>query len=102
MKFETARQFALSLPEVTEEPHFQMASFRIRGKIFATAPPGDEFLHLFVDEQQREQLFALEPDCCEKLWWGKKVVGKGVCGTCSGVAAVRVAAQGAEIAAQAA
>jgi hypothetical protein len=30
------RQFALSLPEATEEPHFERASFRVRKKIFAT------------------------------------------------------------------
>lgn len=30
------RKLALSLPEVTEEPHFEKISFRIRKKIFAT------------------------------------------------------------------
>ena len=30
------RKIALSLPEVTEEPHFEKTSFRIKGKIFAT------------------------------------------------------------------
>jgi hypothetical protein len=29
-----ARRFALALPGVTEEPHFGMLSFRVRGKIF--------------------------------------------------------------------
>ena len=36
---EKLRQIALSLPEVTEEPHFEKASFRITKKIFATAVP---------------------------------------------------------------
>lgn len=31
------REIALSLPEATEEPHFEKTSFRIRKKIFATA-----------------------------------------------------------------
>ncbi|MGH3621598.1 MAG: hypothetical protein ACRDQ5_07385 [Sciscionella sp.] len=35
---EDARRFALSLPEATEQPHFEMSSFRVRGKIFATVP----------------------------------------------------------------
>ncbi len=33
---ETVRQIALSLPEVTEQPHFDKPSFRIGKKIFAT------------------------------------------------------------------
>ena len=44
------RAFALSLPATTEEPHFDMSSFRVRGKIFATVPPDGEHLHVFVDE----------------------------------------------------
>ena len=34
MKTAQVRRFALSLPAVTEEPHFHYSSFRIRGKIF--------------------------------------------------------------------
>ena len=41
--FERVREFALSLPGATEEPHFDMSSFRVQGKIFATVPPGEEF-----------------------------------------------------------
>jgi hypothetical protein len=33
---DTFRKLALSLPEVTEEPHFEKISFRIKKKIFAT------------------------------------------------------------------
>ena len=33
---ETVRQIALSLPEVTEGPHFEKTSFRVNKKIFAT------------------------------------------------------------------
>jgi hypothetical protein len=33
---ETLRTIALSLPEVTEEPHFEKTSFRVKKKIFAT------------------------------------------------------------------
>jgi len=36
VKLELARRYALSLPEAVEEPHFEYASFRVRGKIFAT------------------------------------------------------------------
>jgi hypothetical protein len=36
---ETFRQMSLSLPEVTEEPHFDKTSYKIAGKIFATMVP---------------------------------------------------------------
>jgi hypothetical protein len=34
--FDKLRCMALSLPEVTEEPHFEKVSFRVNKKIFAT------------------------------------------------------------------
>ncbi len=34
--FDIFRTLALSFPEVTEEPHFEKTSFRIKKKIFAT------------------------------------------------------------------
>jgi hypothetical protein len=75
MKLEAARRLALALPEATEEPHFEYTSFRVRGKIFATAPPSGEFVHVFVDDDEREMTLELHADCVEKLWWGKKVLG---------------------------
>jgi predicted DNA-binding protein (MmcQ/YjbR family) len=33
---DTLRKIALSLPETTEEPHFEKTSFRVKKKIFAT------------------------------------------------------------------
>jgi hypothetical protein len=60
---------------VTQAPHFECSSFRVRGKIFATAPPGGAFLHIFVEEEQRAPLIATEPEVFEALHWGSKVVG---------------------------
>jgi hypothetical protein len=74
-KLDRVRLHALSLPEVTEQPHFDFASFRVRGKIFVTIPPDAQHLHIFVGEQQRELAPALHGDFVEKLWWGGKVVG---------------------------
>lgn len=34
--FETLRKLAMSFDEVTEEPHFEKTSFRVRKKIFVT------------------------------------------------------------------
>jgi hypothetical protein len=75
MKLQQARDYALSLPEATEEPHFDLTSFRVRGKIFATSPPGESYLHIFVDEDLRAPLIAAHPDAYEPLRWGAKVVG---------------------------
>jgi hypothetical protein len=75
VKFEQVRRHALSLPEATEKPHFNYASFRVRGKIFVTAPPDQAHIHLFVPEPEREQALAMDPAFLEKLLWGGKVVG---------------------------
>ena len=75
MKLADARKYALSLPEVHEEPHFQYSSFRVSGKIIATIPPEEKHLHVFVDEARRELAMSMFPEAYEKLWWGKKVVG---------------------------
>jgi hypothetical protein len=70
-----ARRLALSLPEVTEEPHFDMASFRVRGKIFVTAPPEETRLHVFVDPLEVDAYVAQDPAAFEPLWWGARVRG---------------------------
>ena len=75
MNAEDVRRIAMSFPESTEEPHFDFLSYRVGGKIFATVPPGDEYLHVFVGEQRREVALALYPESYEKLWWGKSVIG---------------------------
>ena len=75
MKLAAVRVLAFSLPEVTEEPHHQFGSFRVRGKIFITMPPDQQHIHVFVSEEHREQALALYPEFAEKLLWGGKVVG---------------------------
>ena len=75
MQLAEARIYALSLPEVSEEPHHQYNSFRVKGKILATVPPDNEHLHVFVDEERRNLAISMFPDAYEALWWGKKVVG---------------------------
>lgn len=45
---ETIRAIALSLPEAEEHPHFDRASFRVRGKIFATLPMAEDGRELVV------------------------------------------------------
>ncbi len=75
MKMATVRKHALSLDAVTEEPHFAYSSFRIRGRLFVTVPPGDAVIHVFVGEEDRERALAMYPEWAEKLLWGGKAVG---------------------------
>jgi hypothetical protein len=75
VKLEDARKFALSLSDTTEEPHHNYGSFRVRGKIFVTIPPGGELLHIFLPEQERELALAMDPEFLEPVHWGNKVLG---------------------------
>ncbi len=75
VKLEDIRKFALALPDATEEPHHNYGSFRVRGKIFVTIPPGGELLHIFLPDEQRELALALDPDFLEPVHWGSKVLG---------------------------
>ncbi len=75
MKFDTVQRHALALEAVSAAPHHNYASFRARGKIFVTVPPGEEYIHVFVGEVDREPALAMYPEFIEKLSWGGKVVG---------------------------
>jgi hypothetical protein len=75
MKMSTVRDFAMSLPDVSEAPHHNFGSFRVSGKIFVTIPPGDELIHIFVPDAVRDEALVLHPDFAENLWWGSKIVG---------------------------
>ena len=74
-----AREFALSLPGAAEQPHFDMTSFRVNGKIFATATADETRLHVFVDESEVAATVAehaaAEPLAFEPLLWGERVRG---------------------------
>jgi hypothetical protein len=75
MKIAAVRKHALSLPETTEEPHFDYSSFRVHGKIFVTVPPEEDRIHTFVSEEHRERFLAMHPEFLERLPWGKRIVG---------------------------
>jgi hypothetical protein len=72
---ENARRAALALPEVTEEPHFDLVSWRVRGKIFATVPPEPDRLRLFLDEVEARELAQANAGAFELLTWGQRVSG---------------------------
>jgi hypothetical protein len=75
MKLEQARRVALSLPETTEEPHFELWSFRVKGKIFATVPADGNHLRIFVAEDEARSVAAANPSAFKVLWWGKRLSG---------------------------
>ena len=75
VKIDTVRRHALALDAVTEQPHHELSSFRVRGKIFVTVPPAGDVIHVFVGEEDRERALAMYPAWAGKLLWGGKVVG---------------------------
>lgn len=75
LELPAVRAFALSMPEAVEAPHHELASFRVRGKIFLAVPPEQTHLHIFVPEPARAQALAMHPEYLEKLYWGGKVMG---------------------------
>jgi hypothetical protein len=75
MKIDQVRKHAMSLEAVTEEPHHDYSSFRVRGKIFVTVPPDGEHIHAFVADSERERALAMYPNFVKKLVWGGKAVG---------------------------
>jgi hypothetical protein len=74
-EFQRVREFALSLPGVSEQPHFEKSSFRVNGKIFVTAPPGEAYLHVFVGEAETQASVAENPAAFAPLLWGTKQRG---------------------------
>jgi hypothetical protein len=65
----------MALLGTTESPHHRYTSFRVRGRIYATAPVEGGSLHVFLDEPGRDRMVKLYPATYTILGWGKKVVG---------------------------
>jgi hypothetical protein len=75
MDLDEARALALALPEAHEAPHFDLTSFRVGKKVFATAPPDGDELRIFVDESETMACAEEAPDVFEELRWGQKLSG---------------------------
>lgn len=70
--FARARELALALPEAAEQDHHGMPSFRVRGKIFATA--SDQMhLRVMVDEAEIRAAVSDDPVTFEEFWWGSRL-----------------------------
>lgn len=75
MQLVDVRRMAMALLGTTESPHHRYTSFRVRGRIYATAPVEGGSLHVFLDEEDRDRMVRLQPGTYEKLGWGRKIVG---------------------------
>jgi hypothetical protein len=69
----SVRRLALHHPEAHEKPHFDMASFRVRDRIFATVPPAEDRVHVFIDPDRVEEAVGEGNGSVEPLWWGGRV-----------------------------
>jgi hypothetical protein len=72
-----ARGLALSLPEAVEQDHHGRPSFRVGGKIFATLW-NDTRVNVMLDEGGVRTALEQAPECCEAVWWGKRLAAVGV------------------------
>jgi hypothetical protein len=67
-----ARQLAMALPQVTEQDHHGIPSFRVGGKIFATVPDEDH-LRIMLDEHAIRAAAYEKPDVFHEFYWGKRL-----------------------------
>ncbi len=75
MQLAEVRRMAMALLGTTESPHHRYTSFRVRGRIYATAPVEGGSLHVFLDEEDRDRMVRLHPGVYGKLGWGRKIMG---------------------------
>lgn len=75
MDLDDVRELVARLPATSESPHFDLTSFRVGTKIFATAPPTGDELRIFVDESETMACAEEAPDVFEELRWGQKLSG---------------------------
>ncbi|GAA5061163.1 MmcQ/YjbR family DNA-binding protein [Streptomyces similanensis] len=62
---EDVRRVALSLPDTTEKTAWNMPTFRVAGKMFATVPDDETSIAVRCPKEEREELVLAEP---EKFW----------------------------------
>ena len=68
------RRLALSLPETSEAAHMGHPDFRLRGKIFATLWPDDEWGMVKLTPEQQGVCVRAEPEVFQpvKGAWGRR------------------------------
>lgn len=71
---EFARQFALSMEGAAESPHFEKASFRIKGKIFLTLDAANQRACVKLTEMDQDLFSAFDKSVVYPVpnSWGKQ------------------------------
>lgn len=77
LTFDEARALALDLPGAEELPHHEIVSFRVGGRIFATAPDA-ACLRVMVEEARVLELVASQPEVYRTVLWGRRVAAVAV------------------------
>lgn len=73
-KMETLRSFVFTFPEAIEAPHFEKASFRVRGKIFATCDEREMIATLKLSEVDQDGFGLVDKEAIQPVpnKWGKR------------------------------
>src|SRR5437660_567646 len=68
------RNLALSLPEASEDAHMGHPDFRVRGKIFATLGPDEDWGMVKLTLEQQASLIRTEPNVYQPASgaWGRR------------------------------
>lgn len=71
---QSVREIALSFPETTEQPHFQLVSFRVKKKIFCTIQEKDNRIMVKLTPEDQSVFCAFDPSVIRPVpgGWGKK------------------------------
>lgn len=74
ISFDFVREFALSLPESIELPHFEKTSFRIKNKIFATYGEESDTLCVLLSPEDQHVFCSIDPKAIYPVpnKWGLK------------------------------
>jgi hypothetical protein len=72
LTLDDARAIALTLPEVVEQDHHGMASFRLRGSVLVTVPD-DQTLRVMLDEDAIRAAVAENDGICTPVMWGSRL-----------------------------
>lgn len=70
--FSRLREYVLSLPEVTEEPHFEKHSYRVKKKIVATVDEKETFFVVKLTALQQSVFCKWDESACHPVpnKWG--------------------------------
>lgn len=68
------RRLALSFPEASEDSHMSHPDFRVRGKIFATLGPAEDWGMVKLTVDQQTSFIRAEPDVFQPARgaWGRR------------------------------